>query len=114
LSCKSEGTLYSVLRTGKYLKEEPAYSDFQEAVVVLNMMASINMNTTCEEFCIIKPTLEMFLNKESKQIVAVSVKYFWWGTEGSNSTRLLSYVLYSCAQRLQGTGFLKYELLLEK
>jgi hypothetical protein len=74
LSCKSEGTLYPCLRTGNYLKKEPAYSDFKGAVVVLNVKTPINLNEMCEEFCVIKPTLALFLHDETKKTVAVSVK----------------------------------------
>lgn len=109
--------MYSVLHTRKYLKEEPAYSDMKEAVVVLNMMASINMNNMCEEFCIITPTLEMFLNKESKQIVAVSdtlCQIFLVGDRGLKFyTITLVYTLFLCAT-ITRNKFSQYELLLEK
>ena len=49
-SCKSEGTLYPFLHAGNYLKKESAYSDFKEAVVVLNVKASFNLNEMCKNF----------------------------------------------------------------
>jgi hypothetical protein len=45
------------------VKKELAYSDFKEAVVVLNVKASINLNEMCKEFCIIKPTLVLFFDR---------------------------------------------------
>jgi hypothetical protein len=47
-------------------------------------------------------------------LVTHRVKYFWRETKESNFTRLLSFVLYFYAQRLQGASFLNYELRLEK
>ena len=38
-------------------------------------------------------------------LVTHRVKYFWRETEDSNFTRLLSFVLYFYAQRLQGSKF---------
>jgi hypothetical protein len=62
-SCKSEGRLYPFLHTGNYLKKEPVYSDFKEAVVVLTVKASFNLNEMCEDFCIIKPKLVLFFER---------------------------------------------------
>ena len=62
-SCKSEGTPYPFLHTGNYLKKEPAYSDFKEAVVVLNVKASVSLNEMCKEFCITKPAFLLFFER---------------------------------------------------
>jgi hypothetical protein len=36
-SCRNGGTLYHYLHTGSYVKKESTYSDFQAAVVVLDL-----------------------------------------------------------------------------
>jgi hypothetical protein len=50
-SCYTEGTLHHYLQIGKYLKQEPAYSDFKESAVVLNLKMSVNFDKLYEEFC---------------------------------------------------------------
>lgn len=72
LSCKIGCTLYPRLHTENYQKKEPTYSDFREAVVILKLNTSINFDALYEEFCIIKPTLVLFLNEKCKQTLLVT------------------------------------------
>lgn len=48
------------------MKKEPAFSDFREAVVVLNLSMCINWDELCTEFCIILSVFALYLKDESK------------------------------------------------
>jgi hypothetical protein len=48
------------------LKKEPTNSDLKEAVEVLNLKTSINLDELYKELYLIKPTLALFLNDKSK------------------------------------------------
>jgi len=60
------GTLYHYLHPENYVKKEPAFSDFREAVVVLNLSMCINWDELCTEFCIILSVFALYLKDESK------------------------------------------------
>jgi hypothetical protein len=43
-SCHAERTLCHCLDTVKYLREQPTYSNFKEAFVILKMKTSVNLD----------------------------------------------------------------------
>jgi hypothetical protein len=100
------------------LKKDSTYSDFKKAAVVSNLKMSVNLDELYVEFCIIKPTLALFLNDKSKKTPSVSDKWCQIVLAADSGLPdvacILLFVLYSCAQRLYGTSFLNYGLLQEK
>ena len=74
-SCHTKG-MYNCVHNGNYVKQDTIYTGFEEAVVVLNLKTSINLDGLQEEFCTLKTTLALYLNDESKQTLPVCLKWY--------------------------------------
>jgi len=72
---REAAALYHCVHKGNCLKKEPTYSDFQEAVAVLNLKMSIKLHELCEGFCIVQSTLVLCLNSGLQRMISVSYKW---------------------------------------